>query len=151
MRRQFVLIYLRNQKQDNFNVQKGGKELKINHDKNSVFKRKVKIFFFLILVFMSITNCVCWEKKNLYIIKKKRLEQEFIGLDKKKKNKSEKKFSQWRKNFKKKKKIISKFTIMGSKSPQRFGFTNRFTVVVTLSTLILIIGLCCAVESKVST
>ncbi|KAL7036766.1 hypothetical protein ACKWTF_008935 [Chironomus riparius] len=37
---------------------------------------------------------------------------------------------------------------MGSKSPQRFGFTNRFTVVVTLSTLILIIGLCCAVESK---
>ena len=40
---------------------------------------------------------------------------------------------------------------MGSKSPQRFGFTNRFTVVVTLSTLILIIGLCCAVESKVST
>ncbi|XP_070509903.1 basement membrane-specific heparan sulfate proteoglycan core protein isoform X20 [Chironomus tepperi] len=37
---------------------------------------------------------------------------------------------------------------MGSKSPQRFGFTNRITVVVTLSTLILIIGLCCAVESK---
>lgn len=40
---------------------------------------------------------------------------------------------------------------MGSKSPQQCGFTNRLTVIVSVITLILFIGLCCTVvESKVS-